>query len=125
MKLITWKKQIEKKINKNNFSLGFDVTNINFFLNKNNYFIKRFLTSYEYEEFLKIKTKKAKTKFLALRWVLKEAVFKALPASKKIFLSHFGFKKNEKHHYICLEFENIYTSITYYRNFVFCVALFL
>ncbi|MDE5841579.1 MAG: 4'-phosphopantetheinyl transferase superfamily protein, partial [Malacoplasma sp.] len=61
---------------KNNYAIGIDVTSILKFQNKNEKFAKRILTKNEYLNYLKIDDY-LKSKFLAVRWALKEATYKA------------------------------------------------
>lgn len=53
------------------------MTRLDRFKNKNEDFVKRFLSENEYKEFKKITSEDLKSKFLATRWAIKEAIFKA------------------------------------------------
>lgn len=105
--------------------IGFDVVSIKDFYDKSDYFIKRFLTKNEYNDFLKIKTKNNQKKFLACYWCLKEAVYKIV--SKQGYKKHFiniEFKKNNNE-YECVTFKKIKTSVSYCESKVFALAIFL
>lgn len=114
---------MKKTINKTNFSIGIDVTNIDYFINKSDRFIKRLLTKNEYNQYLKIDNN-LKARFLASRWALKEATFKAVNEFHKIFFINIEFIKNENT-YICTTFENVRVSISYDGNQVFATAMYL
>jgi holo-[acyl-carrier protein] synthase len=53
--------------------IGIDITTISRFKNKNKKFLKRVLHSNELKEYLNLEEK---NKYLAIRWAIKEALFK-------------------------------------------------
>ncbi|RMA77474.1 holo-[acyl-carrier protein] synthase [Metamycoplasma subdolum] len=80
--------------------IGIDLTNIKRFENLSLNVIKKILHKDEFKEFEKTNDK---AKFLATRWAIKEAIFKADNQFKdfsKVFL-----KKDEEGRYIFLDFE--------------------
>lgn len=111
-----------KKINNYFYDIGIDVAELNRFENLSEKFIKRFLTTNEYADFLKVEEKN-KTKFLASRWALKEAVFKATSKWKPIPFIHLEFRKHPDGYIQCTTFNNIKVSLTYSKDKVFAIAL--
>ncbi|BAC43825.1 holo-acyl carrier protein synthase [Malacoplasma penetrans HF-2] len=116
--------KMEKTINKPNFNIGIDVTKIDYFVNKSDKFIKRLLTDNEYNQYLKIDNN-LKPRFLASRWALKEATFKAINEFHKIFFINIEFIKNDNNSYTCTTFKNVKVSISYDGNQVFATAIYL
>ncbi|MBZ4195201.1 4'-phosphopantetheinyl transferase superfamily protein [Mycoplasma tauri] len=57
--------------------IGVDITKISRFFNKSDAFIKRVLSDAELFDFIQIEDIEGKAKFLAVRWAIKEAIFKA------------------------------------------------
>ena len=113
-----------EKIEDKQYGIGIDVTNINFFHNKSITFVKRILTTTEYSEFLKTDLS-LQTKFLATRWALKEAAFKAVSEFHNILFTNIEFIKNNKGFYTCTTFNNLKCSVSYNNNQVFAIALYL
>lgn len=112
-----------EKIKDKEFGVGIDVTNINFFNNKTSAFVKRILTTNEYQEYLKIDIN-YRNKFLASRWALKEAAFKAINEFHNIFFTQIEFIKNINGSYTCLTFKNLKVSISYNEDLVYAIAIY-
>lgn len=109
----------------NSFNIGLDVTNISKFRNCSNSFVKRILTTNEYDEYLKINTSQ-RARFLASRWVLKESAFKAISNDHNIFFINIEFSKSDNDSfYYCKTFPNLKTSISYNDDLVYCVAIYV
>lgn len=115
--------KMENIENKKQFGVGIDVTNINYFLNKSDKFVKRILTKNEYDQFLKTEYD-LRPRFLAVRWVLKEATFKAINEFYKVFFTNIEFVKNNNS-YVCSTFENVKVSASYENNLVYAIAMYL
>lgn len=114
-----------EKINKkllSNFGVGIDVTKISYFKNKSEHFIKRILTKNEFLEYLNIDDLN-KPKFLASRWALKEATYKALNL-KDIFFINLEFLKQKNGSIICTSFNDVKVSISYCEDKVYAIAIF-
>ncbi|MBU4690747.1 4'-phosphopantetheinyl transferase superfamily protein [Mycoplasma zalophi] len=74
--------------------VGIDITSISRFLNKNDEFAKRILSSEEFKEYQTINNK---SKYLATRWAIKEAIFKADNTFNTF--SNINIKKDHKYHF--------------------------
>ncbi|MDE7099903.1 MAG: 4'-phosphopantetheinyl transferase superfamily protein [Malacoplasma sp.] len=108
---------------KNNYAVGIDVTNIQKFVNKKEIFAKRILTKNEYLDYLKTDDY-LKPKFLAVRWALKEAAYKAISKFKNIFFTNIEFIRTNNY-YKCITFDEIEVSVSYNENLVYAIAIFL
>lgn len=113
-----------KKVNNHYYDIGIDVTEFDRFKQLSDRFIRRFLTENEYSEFLKTDNI-GKTKFLASRWALKEAVFKATSKKNPIPFTKIEFKKNNDGFVECTTFENVKVSLSYTKNYVYAIALWI
>lgn len=65
-------------------SVGIDIIEINRMKLKPE-FIKRYLSKSEWEKFQALETEFSKKQFLASKWALKEALYKALPNEHLVF----------------------------------------
>lgn len=65
-------------------NVGIDIIEINR-MKINTKLIKRYLSNEEWKKFQTLKTVLRKKQFLASKWALKEAIFKALPSEHLIF----------------------------------------
>lgn len=99
--------------------IGIDLVDISRFKNLKEHFIKRILTSVEFEEYLKIDEEK-KPIFLAERWAVKEAIFKA--TQDKMYLSYSMLHYDNGKPYI-LNHDEIKISISHEGNNLIAVAL--
>ncbi|MDE5949708.1 MAG: 4'-phosphopantetheinyl transferase superfamily protein [Malacoplasma sp.] len=108
---------------RNNYAIGIDVTNVQRFIDKKEIFAKRILTKNEYLDYLKTEDY-LKPKFLAVRWALKEATYKAISKFNNIFFTNIEFIKMNRH-YKCMTFKNVEVSVSYNENLVYAIALFL
>ncbi len=113
---------MERINNKLYYDIGIDVTELKRFQNLSENFIKRFLTTKEYTEYLKLDDS-IKTKFLASRWVLKEAVFKAISKYKPIPFVQIEFEKDEKGFVKCTNIPNVKISLSYCSEKVYGIAM--
>lgn len=108
---------------KNNYAIGIDVTNIERFKNKKDFFAKRILTKNEYSVYLNT-DESLKAKFLAVRWALKEATYKAISNFENIFFTNIEFIKVDNK-YKCVTFERVEVSVSYNNNLIYAIALFI
>jgi len=94
--------------------IGIDLTKINRFENKSNRFIEKILHKNEIDL---LKNENNKAKFLAIRWSIKEALF-------KIDNSLFSFNKIEikKDNFGRYKFRNYYISTTNEDGFIIAIA---
>lgn len=111
-----------KKINNYFYDIGIDVTEISRFQKLSESFIKRFLTQNEYEDYMDVE-ESLKPKFLASRWALKEAVYKATSKWRPTPFVGIEFKKNPKGYIECTNFNNIKVSLSYSKDKVYAIAL--
>ncbi|MBE4703919.1 holo-ACP synthase [Spiroplasma platyhelix] len=65
-------------------NVGIDIIEINRMQLKPE-FIKRYLSQEEWKEFQTLATEFSKKQFLASKWALKEAIYKALPSEHLVF----------------------------------------
>ncbi|MCU4117092.1 4'-phosphopantetheinyl transferase superfamily protein [Mycoplasma zalophi] len=93
--------------------VGIDITSISRFLNKTDEFAKRILSNEEFTEYQKINNK---GKYLATRWAIKEAIFKADNAFNTF--SNINIKKNQKYY-----FDNFDISTSSEGDFVIAMAI--
>ncbi|MGL5268823.1 MAG: holo-ACP synthase [Spiroplasma sp.] len=74
-------------------NVGIDIIEINK-MNLKDEFIERYLTKEEVKTYKTLKTELRKKQFLASKWALKEAIFKALPSEHLIF-NQINITKNQ------------------------------
>ncbi|QJR44028.1 holo-ACP synthase [Mycoplasma miroungirhinis] len=74
--------------------VGIDITSISRFINKSDEFAKRILSPAELKEYQIINNK---SKYLATRWAIKEAIFKADNTFSTF--SNINIEKNQKYYF--------------------------
>lgn len=99
--------------------IGVDLTTVSRFNNIKKHFIKRMLTDIEYDLYLKCK-KENRTEFLAARWAVKEAIFKA---NNDIGYLHYSLLHKENGKPYILDHPEIKVSLSHEKDTLIALVL--
>lgn len=113
---------------KNNFyfNVGIDLTYISLFENNFDNLAKKILTKNEMSECL-LKEKEYHSKYLASRWAAKEAVWKSLKNFHQNFTTLLKIEvlNDQYGKPYCTNFNNAKISISYCKNLVIAICIFI
>ncbi|MBD5446074.1 MAG: 4'-phosphopantetheinyl transferase superfamily protein [Mycoplasma sp.] len=115
---------MEEKRNSFDLDVGIDLTYVSLFKNNFSNLAQKILTENEMKECL-LKNKSYQAQYLASRWAAKEAIWKSLKNKKDISLLKIEILNNSNGKPYCTNFDNAKISISYCKDLVIAICIFV